>query len=55
MKQFKQNIYYGKEPLDGKNNKCDNDDVVSITSRICKVCIETQGLPSDSDNCFVWS
>ena len=40
-----------KQQLDGMNNIYDSNNVFSVTSRICKVCIaiETQNLLSDPD------
>ena len=53
LKPFKQNIYQENEQLDGINNAYHSSNVFSITSRICKVCIETQNVLPDPDVCFI--
>ena len=55
LKPFKQNIYLKNKQLDGMNYIYDSNNVFSITSRICEVCIETQNFSSDSDVCIWYS
>ena len=55
LKPFKQYIWYKNKQIDDTNNIYDNNYVFSTTSRICKVCIETQNSLSDPDSCFIWS
>ena len=53
LKPFKKNIYPKNEQVDGMKYIHDSNNAISITSRICKVCVETQNLFSDPDVCFI--
>ena len=55
LKLFKQNIYPKSNQLDGMNYIYVSNNVLSITSRICKIWIAAQTVISDPDVCFIWS